>query len=195
MKIAFFDFDGTITSKDSTIGFIRYFSGDLAFIIGIIILLPFLTLYKLRVITNNSIKKIIITYFFKGISINKFSKQAKKYSLENIDSIVRKKAYDKIQWHKDNGHTIVIVSASIDLWLQPWCEKNNIPCISSELEIIDQKITGNLLNNNCFGPEKVKRINNIYKLSDYEYIYAYGNSRGDFEMLNIANEKYYKPFT
>jgi len=195
MKIAFFDFDGTITKKDSTIKFIRYLVGDIKFFLGVFLLLPFIVLYKVKIISNNAIKQIIITYFFKGKDIIEFQKKSEYFSLNEIDPIIRKKALDKIFWHKENGHTIVIVSASIDLWLKPWCEKNNIMLISTMLEIKDKTITGKTFKKNCHGPEKVKRIQELYDLSEYKYIYAYGNSRGDHEMLNIADESYYKPFT
>jgi phosphatidylglycerophosphatase C len=192
MKIAFFDFDGTITKEDSTIKFIRFFSGDLKYIFGIIILSPLLMLYKLNILSNNYIKKIIITYFFKNIREVDFKHKAKLFSSKIIHKLIRKKALDRLDWPK--GHTIVVVSASINLWLQDWCDLNNFILIASELEIVNGKITGKLLCNNCHGPEKVKRISDKYNLSDYSYIYAYGNSRGDYEMLDIANEKHYKPF-
>jgi phosphatidylglycerophosphatase C len=194
MEIAFFDFDGTITKDDSTIKFIRFFTGDFKYIIGIILLSPLLILYKLNILDNDYIKKMIITYFFKDISEVDFKNKAKLFSSNIIPKLIRKKALDRLAWHKNKGHTIVIVSASINLWLQDWCDLNDFILIASELEIVDKKITGNLLSKNCYGPEKVKRILNKYNLSDYSYIYAYGNSRGDHEMLDIANEKNYKPF-
>ena len=194
MKIAFFDFDGTITKDDSTAKFIRYFVGDLLFIKGVIILLPMIIAYKLKIVTNNEIKRRLITYFFKGIDIKYFTEKAKEFSLNMIDPLIRKKALDRISWHKSNGDELVIVSASINLWLLPWCEKNKISLIATELEIINNKITGNLISTNCFGPEKVKRILKSYDLLNYDCIYAYGNSRGDHEMLELATEKFYKPF-
>ena len=76
MKIAFFDFDGTITKKDSTIKFIRYLVGDIKFFIGTIFLLPFIILYMLKIISNNHIKQIIITYYFKGKDIEDFKRKS-----------------------------------------------------------------------------------------------------------------------
>lgn len=195
MNIAFFDFDGTITKKDSTAKFIRYFVGDIAFIKGVIILLPFIIAYKIKILSNNEIKKKLITYFFKDINIKNFTEKAREFSLNMIDPIIRKKALDRILWHKKNGDELVIVSASINLWLLPWCEKNKIRLIATELEVINNRITGNLISNNCYGPEKVKRILESYNLSNYTCIYSYGNSRGDHEMLEIATQKFYKPFT
>lgn len=195
MKIAFFDFDGTITKADSTARFIRYLVGDSKFFIGILFLLPFMLLYILNIISNNSIKQILITYFFKGKSINEFKKHAEYFSLNMLEPLIRKKALEQIAWHKENGHDVVIVSASIDLWLRPWCIKNDIVLISSMLEVNDNVITGKTRNKNCYGLEKVTRIKELYNLSEYSYIYSYGNSRGDYEMLKIANESHYKPFT
>ena len=195
MKIAFFDFDGTITKADSTARFIRYLVGDSKFFIGIFFLLPFMFLYILNIISNNSIKQILITYFFKGKSIDEFKKHAEYFSLNMLEPLIRKKALKEIQWHKENGHDVVIVSASIDLWLKPWCIKNDVALISSILEVNDNVITGKTRKKNCYGLEKVIRIKELYNLSEYSYIYSYGNSRGDYEMLRIANESHYKPFT
>ena len=195
MKIAFFDFDGTITKADSTARFIRYLVGDSKFFIGIFFLLPFMFLYILNLISNNSIKQILITYFFKGKNINEFKKHAEYYSLNMLEPLIRKKALKQISWHKENGHDVVIVSASIDLWLRPWCIKNDVALISSMLEVHNNIITGKTRNRNCYGLEKVTRIKELYNLSEYSYIYSYGNSRGDYEMLKIANESHYKPFT
>ena len=61
-------------------------------------------------------------------------------------------------------------------------------------EIKNGKLTGKFSTKNCFGIEKVNRIKEKYNLSEYNVIYAYGNSSGDKEMLSIANEKYYKRF-
>ena len=195
MKIAFFDFDGTITKEDSTIKFIRYLVGDTKFVIGLLVLFPLMILYKVKIISNNTIKQIIISYYFKGKNFEDFKIKAEYFSLYELNSLIRKKALEKISWHKKNGHIVVIVSASIDLWLRPWCQENDIDLISTVLEIDNKIITGKTHKKNCYGPEKVKRILEQYNLADYSYIYAYGNSRGDYEMLDIAHESYYKPFT
>ena len=194
MKIAFFDFDGTITKYDTFTRFIRFFVGDIKFFFGILILLPKFIAYQLKIVSNQYIKECVITYFFKGVDIKKFKNKALEFSLSHIDSMIRKKAIEKILWHRNNGHKLVIVTASIDYWVEPWCKKNDIELISTKLQVKNNIITGLLLSKNCFGLEKVKRIKNKYQISDYEYIYAYGNSKGDNEMLKIASEGFYKPF-
>ena len=194
MKIAFFDFDGTITKHDTLIRFIRFFVGDMKFIVGILVLLPKLIAYKFNLVSNQYIKENVTQYFFSNINIAEFKTKAEQFSLNNIDIITRKNALERIKWHQKNDHKVVVVSASIDYWLKPWCDKNNIDLIATQLEVKNNKLTGRLNNKNCFGSEKVRRIMGKYKLSNYDYIYAYGDSIGDYEMLQISSEKSYKPF-
>ena len=193
-KIVFFDFDGTITTDDSLLKFIRFVVGDRRFLLGLVVLSPMLVLYKFKLIPNYKAKQYMLSWFFKGMSKDAFLKVANEYSLVHIDKILRPKAIEKINWHKNQGHKVVVVSASIEFWLRPWCEKNGLELIATKLEIKDDIVTGKLLSKNCYGVEKVNRIKEIYNLKDFEYIYSYGDSSGDKQMLELAHEKFYKPF-
>lgn len=194
MIISLFDFDGTITTDDSLIKFIRYAVGDIKTIWGMLILSPMLITYKIKLIPNYKAKQLMLSYFFKGMDGRQFHKVAKDYSLEHINTILRPKAMEKIAWHKEQGHKVVVVSASIECWLKPWCDKNGLDLIATKIQIKDGVVTGKLLTRNCYGIEKVNRINKAYNLSNYNYIYAYGDSRGDKELLDLADENFYKPF-
>jgi len=80
------------------------------------------------------------------------------------------------------------VSASMQSWIQPWCDKNNIELLSTQLEFKDGKVTGRFLTKNCHGKEKENRIKELLHVEDYETIYAYGDSSGDTEMLALADK-------
>lgn len=194
MNIAFFDFDGTITTDDSLLKFIRFVVGDLKFIIGLGVLSPVLIIYKLKLIPNYRAKQIMLSYFFKGMAEKDFMAVARRYSLEHIDTILRSKAMEKIRWHQERGDKVVIVSASLECWLKPWCELHNIEVLATQLKVEEGIVTGQFLTKNCYGIEKEHRIKEAYNLSNYTHIYAYGDSRGDCEMLALADTKEYKPF-
>ncbi len=194
MNLALFDFDGTITTDDSLIKFIRFAVGDIRFVTGMATLSPMLTAYKLKFIPNYKAKQYMLSYFSKGMSEEKFIQVAHEYSLKHIDTILRPKAMEKIAWHKEQGHKVVIVSASIECWLKPWCDKNGLELIATKLEIKDGRVTGKLLTKNCYGIEKANRVQEQYNLDDYDHIYAYGDSRGDKELLALSDESHYKPF-
>jgi HAD superfamily hydrolase (TIGR01490 family) len=193
-SIAFFDFDGTITSVDSLVEFIQYAIGKKAYYKGLIKLSPILLAYFLKFIPNDKAKERLLCYFFSGWDTERFHTVADKYSLEMIDKITRSKAIARIKWHKQQGHKVVIVSASMESWLKSWCNKQEVTLISSHLEIKNGKITGKFASKNCYGPEKVHRIKALYTLSDFIDVYVYGDSLGDKEMLSLANKPYYKYF-
>ena len=193
-KLALFDFDGTITTKDSLVDFIQFAVGKATYYKGLAKLSIMLTQYTLRIIPNHTAKEKLIGHFFQGWNTSDFKKIANKYGLSKIDKIIRPKALEKIDWHKQQGHKIIIVSASMKCWLQSWCDKNKIELISTQLEIKDKKITGKFATKNCYGIEKVNRIKELYTLDDYDYIYAYGDSSGDKELLALADKSVYKPF-
>jgi phosphatidylglycerophosphatase C len=194
MKISFFDFDGTVTKEDSLIKFIRFAVGDMKTAWGMLLLSPMLITYKLKLIPNYNAKQWMLSYFFKGMKEQQFLKKAEDYSLKHIDKILRPKAMEKIAWHKDQGHKVVIVSASIEFWLKPWCDKNGLGVIATKIEIQGGIVTGKLLTKNCYGIEKSNRVQEAYNLSEYEHIYAYGDTHGDKELLELADESFYKPF-
>lgn len=194
MILSLFDFDGTITTDDSLIKFIRYSVGDIKTAWGMLVLSPMLITYKLKLIPNYKAKEWMFSYFFKGMDEQEFKKVTKVYSLKHIDTILRPQAMEKIAWHKEQGHTVVIVSASIECWLKPWCDKNGLDLIATKIQMKEGVVTGKLLTKNCYGIEKVNRINKVYNLGNYTYIYAYGDSSGDKELLHLADESFYKPF-
>ncbi len=194
MKLALFDFDGTITTDDSLIKFIRYAVGNIKTLYGLTLLFPTLLLYKLKLIPNYIAKQSLLTFFFKGMNEKQFKELAKDYSLNHIKTILRPKAMDKIQWHKDRGHKIIVISASIECWIKPWCDEHKLDLVATRLEIKETMVTGKLMTKNCYGLEKVTRLREAYNLNEYDYIYAYGDSRGDKELMDLADEKFYKPF-
>lgn len=194
MQLALFDFDGTISSKDSLGDFIQYALGKPIYYTGLLKLSPVLIAYGLGFIPNDIAKEKLISHFFKGWNAAAFEKLASQYSVEQIDKIIRPEALKKINWHQQQGHKIVIVSASLECWLKAWCEKNGIELIATQLEVINGKLSGKFASKNCHGAEKVQRINKAYHLDRYDYIYAYGDSQGDKELLALANESFYKPF-
>jgi len=194
MQLCLFDFDGTITTEDSLIKFIRFVVGDVKTLWGMIILSPMLITYKLKLIPNYKAKQWMLSYFFKGMDEQQFLKVAEEYSLKHINTILRPKAMEKIAWHKEQGHKIVVVSASMECWLKPWCDKNELELIATKLEIKNGIVTGRLQTKNCYGKEKANRVQEIYNLDDYDHIYAYGDSRGDTELLELAHTKNFRAF-
>lgn len=105
---------------------------------------------------------------------------------------MRENALERILWHKQQGDQIVVVSASLGVYLESWCQSLGLDVICNQLEIRDGILTGNFINGDCGYLEKVNRIKNKYDLSRYSTVYAYGDTPNDYAMLELAHKKYYR---
>ena len=132
------------------------------------------------------------THLFESSSKNELEKLGSEYSKTVIPNILRNRALKQIQWHKDNADKIVIVSASLNLYLRPWCEENGFELICSELESKNDIFSGRYVNGDCTGAEKAKRVLEKYQLNDFNKIYVYGDTSEDKELLDLADEKYFR---
>ncbi len=132
--------------------------------------------------------------FFKKLDNERFTQVASDIASGKRETTVKASAMERIDWHKKEGHDIAVVSASFTHWLAPWCDAHQLKLVATELEIKDNLITGKMATPNCKGAEKVVRIKELFNPDDYDYIYAYGNSSGDKEMLELANEPFMNNF-
>ncbi|MDA3076952.1 HAD-IB family hydrolase [Campylobacter sp. JMF_04 NA10] len=194
MKLVCFDFDGTITRDDSLLEFIAYVVGFKKFFHGIFRLSPILLGYKLGLCSNNFTRRRLMVHFFGGMSVDKFAKICKKYSTTHIEDIIKFEAMAKIKEYIANGDKVVIVTASLEDWLAPWCKENGLELLGTKIEKKGGVITGEIEGLNCYGAQKVARIKEAYDLSEFEKIIAYGDSRGDKEMLEFADEAHFRAF-
>jgi HAD superfamily phosphoserine phosphatase-like hydrolase len=105
---------------------------------------------------------------------------------------MRKEALEQLEWHRKRGDHIVIVSASIDLYLRPWCEQHKVDLICSTMEHTSGIYSGRYLQGDCSFEEKSKRIQAALNLKDYTDIFAYGDTPEDKNLLGLATVPVYQ---
>lgn len=184
--LALFDFDGTLYKKDSLLELTRFSKGNLAFWKGILILSPSLIALRLGVANNEEVKKKFISYFFKGMSDEKFSALCMDFALQKIEENLHPIVFQKFKNHLKANDTVYIVTASFPDWIAPWSCKFNVEVIGTLKEVQNQKLTGSFASKNCYGLEKVNRIKDIINLNDFDAIKVYGSGKGDREMLQLS---------
>lgn len=187
--LALFDFDGTLYKKDSLLEFTKFSKGKIAFFTGMILLLPYLIGLKFGFLKNDRVKIKFISYFFKGIEVEKFIEMGKNFAFQQIDKNVNPSIYEEFQNHLKRGDAIYIVSASVAEWIEPWSLQFGVKVIGTNIEVKNNKLTGNFASKNCYGIEKVRRVNEILNLSDFNIIKVYGSGKGDLEMLQISKSE------
>lgn len=191
--IAAFDFDGTITKKDTFFDFVFKTGNFMQVFLGLAKSIPVLFLFLIKIIPNNAAKEKIFSCFFQGFEADFFKEKCTRYSLERLPSIIKKEAIGKIRWHLNQGHELVIVSASIENWIKPWAEANGFKKIIATIPEIENNIlTGKFKTKNCNGEEKVRRFLAEYPDRQNYYLYVYGDSPEDGHFLDIADKKFYK---
>lgn len=190
-RIYAFDFDGTLTTRDTLLEFIRYVCGTKLFLCGFLRHAHLLVLMKLGLYPNWKAKQCIFSYFFKGMDMGAFNSLCQQFAADN-SQLLRPKGVQRLRQAESEGADVVIVSASIDNWVQPFFPQ--VKVLGTQVEVQDGHLTGRFLTNNCYGQEKVNRILALYpNRQEYELI-AFGDSRGDKELLAFADEAHYRPF-
>lgn len=193
-KIAFFDFDGTITTSDTMLELIKFHFGSTRFYSGMMMISPSLIGLKLGMISRQKTKEKLLSHFFKGMKATEFDEICRSFSEVRIPKMLRMEAIKRIEQLKSEGTEMIVVTASASNWIKFWCAANGLPYLSSELEVKDEKLTGKLDGLNCNEEEKVNRIKASYSLEEFDEIECYGDSSGDKAMLAIATNPFYRRF-
>ncbi len=190
-KIYAFDFDGTLTTKDTLIEFIRYAKGSMALGLGFLRYAHLLVMMKFGLYPNYKAKQKVFEHFFKDTTLDDFNALCKAFAASS-KHLLRPAGIKAIQQAQNEDSEVLIVSASIDNWVQPFFPP--VKVLGTQIEVIDGKLTGRFMTKNCYGQEKVNRILSLYPNRQDYHLTAYGDSRGDKEMLAFADESYFKPF-
>jgi HAD superfamily hydrolase (TIGR01490 family) len=189
--IALFDFDGTLTTANTLRDFTVRLVGLRAYLLGLVRLVPTLVRFKTGRMSHHEAKTRFVETYYRKRSTASLTEIAVAYCRDRLPTLLDPEAYARARWHQDQGHQVVIVSASLSLWLKPWCDTEGFDLIATEPEVDDDAITGSLRNGNCYGEHKVELILERYDLGNYQRVFAYGDSPSDYPMLRLAHEGYY----
>ncbi|MEO1522676.1 MAG: HAD-IB family hydrolase, partial [Cyanobacteria bacterium J06633_2] len=193
--LAAFDFDGTLTLRDSLFPFLKSAVGHWRFYLGLVWVSPVLVAYALRLIPNWKAKEVVLTHFLSGISDVRLQALGERFATQSLSKLLRTEAVKRLRWHQEQGHKTVLVSASPEAYLRPWAREMAFDdVIGTRLKVSDGAVTGQILGQNCYGPEKVHRMKACLGELERYYIYAYGDSKGDRELLSVANCPHYRTF-
>lgn len=192
-KLYLFDFDGTLTYKDTMFMYLKFYNPS-KFYFQFIKHIPLFVLLKLKLADAEKVKKSFITSILKGESRTKIEKKSQSFFEKYQDEIFRVNALEFINNIDRTQTESYIVSASLDIWVKPFAEKLEMKLLSTRAEFKNDIFTGNFIGKNCNGPEKVKRIIETVNERKFDKIIAFGDTSGDREMLSWADESHFEFF-
>ena len=182
-RIAAFDFDGTITRRDTLFPFLRQYGT------ANLLQTAFWTCITRKPQGwRESLKANAIRRVFSGKQLQNFEDDGKSYA-STLPSLYRDDVLSMISYHRNAGHELILITASLGCYARPAAEELGFDhVIAVELTSHAGRLTGEMSGRNVRGPEKARRLREWLGSSEAE-IWAYGNSSGDKEMLLMADHE------
>ncbi|CAD7719147.1 hypothetical protein LMG31886_29310 [Xanthomonas hydrangeae] len=191
MQLALFDFDHTITACDTYARFLRKVATPAQLAAAKWQLGPWVLGYRVGLISAQALRARVTRLVFSTRSLEEMTMHGAAYARNDLPGMLRTNMMQRIDWHQAQGHEVVLVSGSLDLYLQPWCAQHDLSLICNRLEHHAGVLSGRYADADC-GPHKATQIRLRYDLSQYECVHAYGDSREDTPMLALAQQRWYR---
>lgn len=192
--VAAFDFDGTLAKGDSLIPFLLRLLGGRKVARSVLAHAPSFAAIGIGRGNRDTTKERFIAHILSGHPAEEIIELGKTFADDLIDTRLFPEVVQRVEWHKAEGHQLVLVSASLDVFLKPLTKKLGFDgSVTTRLEIANGKATGRLVGANVRAAEKVRRLDEWLGLTEPDglELWAYGNSSGDYELLERANRPFW----
>jgi phosphatidylglycerophosphatase C len=192
--IVAFDFDGTLTVSDTFLAFLRWREGAVGYHAGMARLAPALSAFMV----NRKVEKLkaaAVRVFLRGVPMSVLEDEAREYATLAAPVMLRPDALKVWRRHRNDGARMIIVTASPEAIIAPFARGLGADLLIGTGLATDQegRLTGGLKGRNCRGPEKVRRLQEVFG-ENVRLAAAYGDTDGDDDMLDIADEKFMRLF-
>ena len=194
--VAAFDFDGTLTWRDTLLPFLRRLLGTPNFLWLLFACSPWLIAFALRLISNHRAKAKLLHAALAGRSVAEVQRCAQAFVQSYLPGQWRPWTLQQLVQHQQAGHPCILVSASTSLYMHLVGASLGVDTVlCTEMAVTEGRYTGRLATPNCHGEEKVQRLQ-AWLASRYGEqpveLHAYGDTSGDIPMLRLARQAWYR---
>lgn len=195
MVVAGFDFDGTLTKRDTLIPFIASCLGLPGLAAAGAAAFPLMVARAVRHRDSGRAKELLFGACFRGMAAARFEAAGKAFAENRLPTLLRPSAMAAVERHRAAGHRLVIVTASMAAWIMPWARGAGFSdVIATQPEIDGGVLTGRFDGPNCRGPEKVRRFLEEYPRREAYELFFYGDGSGDRDLLELADHAFLRTF-
>ena len=194
-RIAVFDVDGTLLRGDCLWSAARRAKDPWSQVVAVLACLPWLIRWQFRLVTTAGFKQQVIDAFGICEAVNRAEAAGRAdWLLDDLQAQINPAALQRLHWHQKRGDRVLLCSASPRLLLQPLADWLGVELLCTEVEQRDGRWRPMLASENCKGPEKVRRLRQHLGPLDGLTIESYGDSKGDRELLKVADIPHYRNF-
>lgn len=195
--VAAFDFDGTLTQRDTLLPYLISSLGWPRFLRALLLSSPWLAAYALRLISNHRAKARLLKISLAGLSQRDVQAHVQTFIHTYLPAQWHTWGMDQLVEHQRRGHPCVIVSASPDVYLRAVAASLGVDALlCTEMALSNGHYTGEMATPNCHGEQKVIRLQawlrETFPNAPQPEIHAYGDTKGDLPMLRLAERAWYR---
>ena len=191
VTVAAFDVDNTLTVRDCVVPFMKSVGG-VSRLSKVLFSDLGTTFQSIRRRDRDSLKMKFVEGIFAGKDSREVESLGIQFASKVADKWLRSDVATRMRWHQEQGHVVILVSASLGAYLHPLGDLLEVDAVlCTELEEKDGLLTGKLVGQNCRGKEKASRVQKWcqdYGIAPEDLVYAYGDSSGDTELLELFSE-------
>jgi HAD superfamily hydrolase (TIGR01490 family) len=189
--VAAFDFDGTLTHRDSLVPFLMRVRGRTTVLRALAANAPALARTVVDADARHHAKEALLIATVRGWWLDELRPFADDYARHIVDTQLRPDRLARLHWHQQQGHDVVLVSASPELYVGAVARLLGCSgAIATQLEVDRRgRVTGRIFGANVRGAEKERLLRDwLAETGDQPvHLYAYGDSEGDADMLAMAD--------
>ena len=196
--IAAFDFDGTLTKRDTFMPFLARGLGWPRFLLALLKCLPWLAAFALRLTPNHVAKQKLMLATLKNKTTAQMNDWTSRWLTQDFPGQLQSWTMARLAEHQQQGHCCVMVSASPDIYLKRVAQQLGFDALlCTEMAVVDGRLTGLMKTPNCHGEQKVLRlkawmVERFGADPEGATLYAYGDTSGDKPMLRMAAHAFYR---
>jgi phosphatidylglycerophosphatase C len=187
--VAAFDFDKTVSTRDNVLPFLRAAIGTRRLLWALLCTSPRLVAAALDNGKRDAAKAELVRRTLTGYDVERLAEVAASFAEDVMARHLRADLVDRIEWHRRQGHEVVLVSASLAPYLDVIGSRLGFDAaLATGLAVGDDgRLTGELAGPNVRGQQKVRRLDEW--LGDRPaFVWAYGDSSGDRELFARADQ-------
>jgi phosphatidylglycerophosphatase C len=190
-----FDFDGTLTVRDSFKAFLVWRAGPVRYGMGIVKLMPAALAYLFHR-DRGRIKAAAVGEFLKGVPRERLEEDARRFAQSHSRQLLRPDAVAAWKRWRSQRVRLVIVTASPDILVAPFARGLGADELLGTQIAFDaeDRVAGAFSTPNCRAAEKVVRLKARFG-DDVRVKAAYGDTSGDTEMLAMSEMPGFRVFT